>query len=121
MGLFSKGKRQDSGKIRAMLVMVVHPDTTLLEPPSNVKDFCTNVAADNVPGIEMDAEAATGVVPVPYSGALDYAVTKAQADLPSVMNDFIAQQGVDPAGLTMKTGVDELTPTIKVVFMAGIR
>ncbi|MBN2404474.1 MAG: hypothetical protein JXE06_02735 [Coriobacteriia bacterium] len=120
MGLFRKNKRADSGKIRAMLIMVVHPDSTFIEPPSNVKEFCTNVATDNLVGIEMDAGAAAGVIPVPYSGTLDDAVALAQRDLPDVMNDFLAQQGVSAAGLDMQYGVDELNPTIKLVYTAAV-
>ncbi|HAL30842.1 MAG TPA: hypothetical protein DCP20_09040 [Coriobacteriia bacterium] len=121
MGLFSKKREKSEARlIRAMLVMVVHPDTTLLEPPGNVREFCTNVAGDVLPGVPMATDAKTGVVTTPYSGSLDEAIARVRRDIPGVMDQFAAQQGIDLGGYETTVLDDDFTPEIRLVAMAAL-
>ena len=121
MGFFNKKRQKsDARSIHGMLVMVVHPDTTLLEPPGNVREFCTNVAGDVLPGVPMAADAKTGIVTTPCSGSLDEAIARVHRDITGVMDDFAAQQSLDLGAYETTVLDDDFTPEIRLVTMLAL-
>lgn len=121
LGRSSTEKSEDQKVVDAMLGICVHNPDILLESPSNVRNTANESLMKNMQSASLSSNAKTAYV-IPQ-GALSFNESEKQAtiDLPEQMNQFMSQNGFEPAEYEIQNFSEKLREDIKVLWSAAIR
>jgi len=121
LGSSSTEKSKDKKVVDAMLGICVHNPDILLEAPSNVRNTANESLMKNMQGASLSSNAKTGYAITQGALSFDESEKQATNDLPEQMNQFMSQNGFDPAEYEIQNFSEKLREDIKVLWAAAIR
>lgn len=121
LGRSSSETSEDQKMVDAMMGICVHNPNILLEAPKDVRNTANESLMKHMEGASLSSKAKTAYVIAQGALSFDDSEKQATNDLPEQMNQFMSQNGFDPAEYEVQNFSEELRADIKVLWAAAIR
>jgi len=99
----------------------VHSPDSLIEQPSNVRQWATEVLGMNFKNSTLSSNAKVGFVMAQGRLSFEESLEQVKKDLPEQMRLFMTNNGLEPSAYDMPSFSEDLRNDLKILCMAAIR
>ncbi len=107
--------------VDAMIGICIHAPGTVIEPPSNIRQWATEVLAEKFADGSLFPDAKVGFLVASGSSSFKASEKSAWKDLPEQMRTFMTNNGLEPSAYEFQSFSEDLRRDIKVLCMVAIR